>query len=57
MAKKGLVVLTWLIFAFVGTLSGAIIAWAMDMYSPTELVQGALGGLIAGLLMAAMLPH
>jgi hypothetical protein len=50
-------VLTWLIFAIVGILSGAIIAWALDMYSPRELLQGAAGGLIAGLLMAAMLPH
>jgi len=27
------------------------------MSSPKELVQGAFGGLIAGLLMSAMLPH
>jgi hypothetical protein len=50
-------VLTWLMFLFVGTLSGVIIAFALDMKSPKELVQGAVGGLIAGLLMAAMLPH
>ncbi|MDQ7781667.1 MAG: hypothetical protein RDU20_02230 [Desulfomonilaceae bacterium] len=49
--------LTWFIFLFVGTLSGVIIAYAMDMNSPRELVQGAVGGLIAGLLMSAMLPH
>lgn len=49
--------LTWLMFLFVGTLSGVIIAFALDMKSPKELVQGAVGGLIAGLLMAAMLPH
>jgi len=49
--------LTWIIFLFVGALSGTILAWALDMKSPTELLQGALGGLIAGLLMAAMLPH
>lgn len=49
--------LTWLIFLFVGTLSGVIIAFALDMTSPRELVQGAVGGLIAGLLMSAMLPH
>ena len=49
--------LTWFIFIFVGALSGVIIAWAMDMYSPKELLQGAGGGLIAGALMAAMLPH
>ncbi|MEI7449869.1 MAG: hypothetical protein WCJ75_09600 [Desulfomonile sp.] len=49
--------MTWIIFAFVGILSGAIIAWALDMNSPKELMQGAMGGLIAGLLMSAMLPH
>jgi len=41
----------------VGALSGVIIAWSLDMKSPKELVQGAVGGFIAGLLMAAMLPH
>jgi len=50
-------VLLWIIFAFVGMLSGLIIAWALEMNSPKELLQGALGGLIAGLLMSAMLPH
>ncbi|MBM3299496.1 MAG: hypothetical protein FJY85_06050 [Deltaproteobacteria bacterium] len=49
--------LTWLIFLFVGGLSGLIIAYALDMKSPRELFQGAMGGLIAGLLMSAMLPH
>ncbi|MGC8602272.1 MAG: hypothetical protein ACP5VS_01140 [Desulfomonilaceae bacterium] len=49
--------LLWIIFAFVGVLSGLIIAWALEMTSPKELFQGALGGLIAGLLMSAMLPH
>ncbi len=49
--------LTWIIFLFVGTLSGIIIAWALDMKSPKELLQGALGGLIAGFLMSSMLPH
>ncbi|MEJ2718345.1 MAG: hypothetical protein P8182_14615 [Deltaproteobacteria bacterium] len=49
--------LTWFIFLFVGTLSGVIIAWALDMKTPRELLQGALGGFIAGLLMSGMLPH
>ncbi len=49
--------LTWITFLFVGTLSGVLISWALDMSSPKELLQGALGGLIAGFLMAAMLPH
>lgn len=49
--------LTWLIFMFIGTISGVIIAFALDMNSWRELIQGAVGGLIAGFLMAAMLPH
>ena len=49
--------LTLLSFLFAGTLSGVIIAYALDMKSPKELLQGALGGLIAGLLMALMLPR
>jgi hypothetical protein len=50
-------VLTWIVFLAVGPLSGLIIAWALNMTSPKELAQGALGGLIAGFLMSAMLPH
>jgi hypothetical protein len=49
----------WLIlsFLFIGALSGAIISFAMNMRSPKELLQGALGGLIAGLLMSLLLPR
>jgi uncharacterized membrane protein len=43
-------------FLFVGALSGATIAYAMGMRSPKQLAQGALGGLISGLLMALLLP-
>lgn len=49
--------LTWIAFLFVGSISGVIIAYALDMSSPKELFQGAIGGLIAGLMMSAMLPH
>jgi hypothetical protein len=49
--------MTWLIFLFVGAFSGVILAWALDMKSRKELVQGAVGGLIVGLMMSAMLPH
>lgn len=49
--------MTWLIFLFVGGLSGVILAWALDMKSWIELIQGFAGGLIVGLLMSAMLPH
>lgn len=48
---------TWIIFLFVGTISGTMITYALDMHSRRELVQGAIGGLIAGFLMSAMLPH
>lgn len=47
----------WLIFLFVGVLSGVILAWALDMKTRRELIQGAVGGLIVGLMMSAMLPH
>ena len=49
--------LTFLSFLFAGGLSGVIIAYSLDMKTPKELLQGAVGGLIAGLLMALMLPH
>ena len=55
--SRGSILFTWILFLFVGALSGLIIAWALDMNSPKELLQGAAGGLIAGLLMSAMLPH
>jgi len=50
-------VLTLLSFLFAGALSGLIIAYSLDMKSSKELIQGAVGGLIAGLLMALMLPN
>ncbi len=40
-----------------GAVSGVIIAWAMDMRTPKELAQGAVGGLISGFLMAMLLPR
>jgi di/tricarboxylate transporter len=50
-------VLTILSFLFAGALSGVIITYSMDMKKPKEIVQGAVGGLIAGFLMAMMLPQ
>jgi len=50
-------VLTILSFLFAGALSGVIIAYSMEMKTAKELIQGAVGGLIAGILMAIMLPH
>lgn len=47
----------WIAFAAGGALSGAITAYAMDFRSPKEIAQGVIGGIIAGLAMAAMLPH
>ena len=49
--------LTIISFLFAGAISGVIIAYSMDMKTPRELLQGAAGGLIAGLLMALMLPR
>ena len=48
--------LTFFSFLFAGGVSGVIITYALDMKTPKELMQGAVGGLIAGLLMALMLP-
>jgi hypothetical protein len=44
-------------FLIAGMISGGIIAYALDMKTPREMVQGAVGGLIAGFLMAMMLPN
>jgi len=49
--------LTIVIFLFVGLISGVIIAFALNMSSRKDLMQAALGGLLAGLLMSFMLPH
>jgi len=55
--RKDCILLTLLSFLFAGAVSGIIIAYSLDMKTPKELLQGALGGLIAGLLMALMLPR
>ena len=44
-------------FILAGGLSGAMIAYSMDMTTKKELVQGTVGGVIAGLLMALMIPR
>ncbi len=44
-------------FVLAGGLSGAMIAYSMDMTSKKELIQGTVGGVIAGLLMALMIPR
>jgi membrane associated rhomboid family serine protease len=47
-----------LIVAFLaaGALAGAVIAFALDLRRPLELLQGALGGLIVGLILALLMP-
>jgi len=50
-------VLTILAFMGCGALTGVITAYALDMKSPKELLQGAVGGLIAGLAMSMLLPR
>jgi hypothetical protein len=44
-------------FLAAGTASGVIIAFALDMRSPKQLLQGALGGFITGLVIALLLPR
>jgi len=48
---------TLILFLIAGGVSGAITAYALDMKSPREILQGAAGGLIAGLLIALLLPR
>lgn len=49
--------LTIVAFLACGGVSGVITAYALDMKSGKELLQGAAGGVIAGLLMAMLLPR
>lgn len=44
-------------FLVAGTASGVIIAFALDMRSPRQLLQGALGGFVTGLIIALLLPR
>ncbi|UMZ74095.1 hypothetical protein [Natranaerofaba carboxydovora] len=44
--------MTLLAFIIGGAVAGAIIAFSLDMSSGTELMQGAIGGIIAGIVMA-----
>ena len=46
-----------LAFVVAGGVSGAMIAYSMDMTSRREMVQGTVGGAIAGLMMALMIPR
>ncbi len=48
---------TLILFLIAGGVSGAITAYALDMKSPREILQGVVGGLIAGLLIALLLPR
>ena len=40
-----------------GAVSGLITSFALDFRKPRELLQGTIGGLIAGLLMVLLLPR
>ena len=40
-----------------GAFSGTIIAWSMDFRTPKELLQGAVGGVIVGVIMTFLLPQ
>jgi hypothetical protein len=43
-------------FSIGGAVSGLIIAWSMDLKTPKELLQGAVGGVIVGVTMTLLLP-
>lgn len=45
-----------IVFIIGGGLSGSILSFSLGMKSGKELIQGFVGGAIAGLLMAMMLP-
>ena len=45
------------VFLGAGAVAGAVIAFALDLKSPKQLLQGAVGGLITGLIMALLLPR
>ncbi|MBN1567086.1 MAG: hypothetical protein JXA73_04520 [Acidobacteria bacterium] len=45
-----------IIFIIGGGFSGSILSFSLGMKSVKELIQGFVGGAIAGLLMAMMLP-
>jgi hypothetical protein len=45
-----------IVFIIVGGFSGSILSFSLGMKSVKELIQGFVGGAIAGLLMAMMLP-
>ena len=47
----------FLSFLAAGAVSGVIIAYALDMRKPKQLLQGAVGGLITGIIMALLLPR
>jgi hypothetical protein len=50
-------VTTLVAFLACGAASGVILAWSMDFRTPRGLLQGAVGGLIAGGLMVLLLPR
>lgn len=43
-------ILTWLLFLFGGAVSGGMIAYAMDLRKPKELLQGVAGGVVVAVL-------
>jgi uncharacterized membrane protein len=44
-------------FVAAGAVSGVLIAFALNMRSPKQLLQGAVGGFITGLIIALLLPR
>ncbi|MHB8171089.1 MAG: hypothetical protein ACYDG6_06045 [Thermincolia bacterium] len=45
-----------LLFILTGAISGLLTAYALDLTKPKELLQGAVGGIIAGLGIGLLMP-
>jgi hypothetical protein len=49
-------VFTILVFILAGAVTGLMTTYALDMKKPKELAQGALGGVIVGIILALLVP-
>jgi len=45
---------TFIVFIIGGALTGLILSYSLDMKKPVELAQGALGGVITGIIFALL---
>jgi hypothetical protein len=49
-------VFTILVFILAGAVTGLMTTYALDMKKPKELAQGALGGVIVGIVLSLLMP-